>query len=137
MSDIPNPREELERKTVEALDGLAHKLSQRRITTAEFGAAGKLLWQVTAGLVDGSISDLCSAVAEQAKQTRMRQVFAGADNVLVFSWYPEEDDYQLEMYRYGMPRPCSTRTVKCAFDERAAKFDKFFATLESQGYFKA
>lgn len=137
MSDIPNPREELERKTIEALDMMAHKLSQRRVTTEQFGAAGQLLWQVTAGLVDGSVSDLCAAVSQQAKQTRMRQVFASANNVLVFSWYAEQDDYTLEMYQYGIPRPTSTRVVRCSFDERGPKFDKFFATLESQGYFKA
>lgn len=137
MSDIPSPREELERKTIEALDSLAHKLSQRRLTTAEFGAAGQLLWQVTAGLVDSSISDLCSAVSQQARATRMRQVFAGPANVLVFSWYPEQDDYVMEMFSHGSKKPTSTRTVKCAFDERTEKFDKFFATLEAQGYFKA
>ena len=137
MSDIPTTRDELERKVIEALDVMAHKLSQRRLTTAEFGAAGQLLWQVTAGLVDSSISDLCAAVAQQSRETRMRQVFASHANVLVFSLYPEQDDYVMEMFSHGSKKPASTRTVKCAFDERSGKFDKFFATLEAQGYFKA
>jgi hypothetical protein len=138
VNEIPSPREELERKTVEALDELAHRLHNSRLTKEEFGFAAKLLWKVTAGLVDSSISDLCEAASAHAKASVMKQSFFSPNRIVIFLWSADKDDYVMRVRDYVGPKDLMSKVVRCSFDERHERLQKAFTALETQGgYIKA
>lgn len=135
---LPTTREELERKTVEILDELSHRLHASRLTRSDFGFAAHMLWKVTAGLVDSSVSDLCQAAADMAGHDHMRQVFAGPNNVIVFSWHAHDDNFLMEVFAYGKGTKLATsRQVACSIEDRHDRLATTFAALVAKGYFKA
>lgn len=133
--DIPNPREELERKVVESLDDLAYRLHAKQITRTTFGQSAHLLWRTTAGLVDASISELCEAASGMADEAPMRQCLVNANQVVEFSWFPSRDGFTLKAFKHGFTVPFKTQESSTPIEERPARLASAFEALQKQGYF--
>jgi len=133
--DMPNPREDLERKTVECLDDMAYRLSKHQITMSEFSARAHLLWKVTAGLVDASISLLCESAAQMADETPMRKCLVNGNGVFEFVWTPNADGYVINVYKHGETKPFKTKSWEAPREKRAEMLESAFTALRTQGYF--
>ncbi len=67
MSDYLDHKSELNRKTLEALEQLAHKFETGRTHPILVAAKAGAIWDVTAGLVSNDISELAAQLHEAAK----------------------------------------------------------------------
>lgn len=62
MTEPPTLKEELDRKTMLALESLFNDLNEGRITHAQYGRAMTALWESVAGLVSKDIMDMFEAM---------------------------------------------------------------------------
>lgn len=67
MNDVPTLQEELNRKTLEALEKLAFDRENGRITEAQYAYGLNILWTTTAGLIDKDLI-LMMEIAEVKKE---------------------------------------------------------------------
>jgi hypothetical protein len=130
--ELPDIKQELERKTVDALTEMAHRVHTQRLSRAEFGRIAHVLWTVTAGLVDGSISDLCTASAEQAGEETQLALFSKPGAFVVVKWESDKDDFVVLTLQASAREP--QRTVACENSERSLYLTKFFNALRQQGF---
>lgn len=68
LNEIPDIKEELERKTFQTLETLISNHENGKITTIEYRASINTLFSVCSGLVDGGFFELISAASEEIKK---------------------------------------------------------------------
>ena len=71
MLEVPSLREELDRKTGEALDWLITSYSIGRLDAAQFDAGISTLWMTVAGIAD---KDFAHVISEASKEIRSAAV---------------------------------------------------------------
>lgn len=131
----PSLREELNRKVVETLEEYVGKVEAKRLTPADGALAGKVIWTLTAGLVDEGVSRMAAAVADSSHKPRMEQHFVKGTSAVSVFWFADRTGYVVNRRDTvtGVQKPTVMRTE---IGPREAELNEFFNKLATAGYFK-
>jgi hypothetical protein len=135
FDEPPSVSEELARKTVEQLETLVHRVERNRMTKAELAVVSKALWNITSGLVDFSISELCSTVADSCGQVPIKRHFVGKGTTVTLAWFPDRAGYVIQR-RDALSGDLAGKPTARAVDvgERETELKALFNTLKKSGY---
>lgn len=133
MEPVPTVKEELERKTVELLEMMAHRVQNYRMDRRDLRLAGKLLWGVTSGLVDRSVSDLCEAAAAEGADRRLESHFVGKGRVVTVRWMPNSHGYEV-LTIDATSLQTTRRSMDTEIGLREDELRTLFAGLNKSGY---
>lgn len=79
----PNLADEINRKTVEALEWLVLAVEQDKITNAQFDAAVNAIWITSSGLVDRDVTELMSeAVSRKIDGFTRKRIFSNTSHLV-------------------------------------------------------
>ena len=126
---LPTVTDEINRKTVEAMEWLVHARDQHKITGAEFDTAIQAIWIAVSGLVDKDVTGFLSEAESQASGGIVKRQFFVMDGTL------------MNIDRHYKPvkvvvRRGSTKTGKW-FEEREINFDdKLSPSMSARHYAK-
>ncbi len=81
MSAVPDIQEELDRKTLDAIQSLLHQESTGRITKAQLNTAIIAVFQCVSGLIDGEIMEMITQISAGVKNVNevQRAAFVNGD----------------------------------------------------------
>lgn len=68
MWDIPTPREELDRKTIDSLDWVVGLLEQGKISPAAAAVAVQAVWTAVSGLASEDVTQLVTMASKECRQ---------------------------------------------------------------------
>lgn len=134
MEPIPTPREELTRKTVDVLTQLVHRSEVGRLDKSQLAFAGRLLWTVTAGLVDEDVTVICQEAARAGLDKPIKRHFVGKGVVRTVAWHADKPGYAM-VTRDANATPVTEPMVrKTEIGERENELATLFASLRKAGY---
>ena len=132
---IPELRDELNRKTFEAVEWLLHSHARCAISDAQFSTGMDVLWMAVSGLVDDSFTAIATEASAITRgiTNRLRRHFMHGPMVVTVSWTPGEDRWEYRQYGGGADRH---RGVKEAANPQAARelMTRFCQKLLESGY---
>lgn len=135
--DTPTTKEELERKTVEHLEAMVNRHDAGRLQKRDLALIGRSLWFVTAGLVDESVTDLCSQVADASVGDRqIKRIFVGKGRLIAFRWVPDGPGYVINTFDLTTGLPAGTTVRGTDVGLREAEMDKLIESLRRSGMYE-
>jgi hypothetical protein len=134
MDPIPTPRQELERKTIDFLQAQVNRAETGRLEKRDLHLIGHALWHITSGLVDDTVSELCTAVAEAGKQPAMLRRFVGKGEVLIVAWNADKSGYVVQSVHAVNQTRTTIRKSDAEIGLREAELKKLFDGLSKVGY---
>jgi len=133
-SDVPQLREELDRKVMEALEWLQHAQATARISDAQASVAVDAVFKAVSGLVDEKFTEIITNMSALYDGVpKLVRVLLNANKVVKFEWGIGLSRIEVVVYTDGKE---STRQIK-EYDtpaEAKAAADKSIAKLKSLGY---
>lgn len=132
--DVPNPRDELIRKTVEFMVQLQERLDRQMIDPVVASVQCAAVWQVTAGLVDGETSELLSSQANLVGPRPVKRYFAGHGKVLLLAYLPAGDGYVLQQISTETAERKILKRSDSQVGEREQEIATLVDLLKTQGY---
>ena len=134
MDAIPTPRQELERKTVEYLEAQINRADNNRLERRDLHVIGRALWNITSGLVDDDIANLCSMTAAAGQNPRIARRYVGKGKVLIIMWTPDGQGYVVLSVDATTQIKSVLLTSKSEVGIREEELRTLFGTLSKSGY---
>jgi hypothetical protein len=133
--EIPTLKEELERKSVEALEFAVHRHEQHLLSDRELGVIGHAVWNITGGLVDDSVSDLAALVAKTRHATPIKRHFAGKGAIYTVAYRTERDGFVVVKRDARTPKERQVvRNSDAQAGDREDQLKTLFAAFKTGGY---
>jgi hypothetical protein len=142
LCEVPEIKDELERKTFSELENLINKRESGYITNAEYTASiGTLFW-ICSGLVDGNFFEIISEASKAADKDysfNRTRLFAKEENMVVISRSKTINDFSVTAYS------CAINSKKVMTGHRdhtdtnaetEEKTNKLITKLLSAGYYE-
>lgn len=120
MNEVPTLREEINRKTVDALVWLQEGLDSGRLSADQVYVARQALFTAVAGLLDADINDLLTADPINKDQLR-QEVFVKGNNIAILTL----TDTKVRLGTTRIINPPAVQDNDCAtFDKAQSVFSK-------------
>jgi len=106
MSEVPTIRDELNRKSFEALEWLAVDFDHGKLTRAQYAAGLEALFMTVAGLVDEEIFKLiteASKIAGTPPHTE-RRILVKNNTVVLLTWHGGCQEFHIEVVENGVTK---------------------------------
>lgn len=135
MYDPTNLYEELNRKTMEALQRVVYQYSQGELSKEAYRAAVTAIWNVTAGLTKGEISELVdeSLNALGEVTTKRYRIWYSKGVAAVAVWTAETCETEVTVYSQNGKHKLVKKSgsAQKIFDAMTAKFGEPICRSES------